>query len=300
MRTTSNTIRLSKSDNWFYARVYAVLVFMLLLVLYPLIYIVSASFSSAEAILKGRVMLWPVDFSLEGYTAVFENKDVWTGYRNTIFYTFAGTCINVALTMLAAYPLARKELPGRKPLMLVFGFTMIFSGGMIPTYLLVSDLNLINSVWALLLPSALSVYNMIIARSFIETSIPRDVIEAAEIDGCSDARMFISIVLPLSKAILAVLSLYYAVAHWNAYFDAFIYISRRSLYPLQIFLRDILIMNQIDVSLIDDPDLMQAKQGLADLLKYSLIIVSTAPILCLYPFVQKFFIRGVMIGSVKG
>ena len=261
---------------------------------------VAASFSSPTAVATSRVVLWPVDFSLEGYRAVFSNPYVLTGYRNTIFYTALGTTINVSITLVAAYPLSRKDLPYRGFFMFLFTFTMFFSGGLIPTYLLVNSLQMVGTIWAILLPGALSVYNMILVRTFMQSSIPTDLLEAAQIDGCSDLRFFFTMVLPLSKAVIAVITLYYAVGHWNAYFDAMIYLNRKETYPLQIILRDILIANQISSNDIVDDAILAGKQGMADLLKYSLIIVSSLPIICMYPFVQKYFVKGVMIGSIKG
>jgi len=211
-----------------------------------------------------------------------------------------GTLINVVMTLVCAYPLARKGLPHRKTLTFFFTFTMLFSGGMIPNYLLLRDLNMLNTVWAMLVPGAISVYSMIIARTFISTSIPDELLEAAQIDGCNDFRFFFLFVLPLSKAVIAVIAMQYAVGHWNAYFNAFIYLTKKELYPLQVFLREILVMNQIAANNILDPEAAVAMQGLADLLKYSLIVISSAPILCIYPFFQKYFVKGVMIGSIKG
>jgi multiple sugar transport system permease protein/putative aldouronate transport system permease protein len=211
-----------------------------------------------------------------------------------------GTFVNVAATMIAAYPLSRRDMPFRGLCMFLFTFTMFFSGGLVPNYILMQKLNLIDTAAAMILPGAISVYNMIITRTFIQNSIPAELMEASFIDGCNDIRYFFSMVLPLSKAVIAVISLYYAVGHWNAYFDAFIYLNSRRLYPLQLFLREILVANTIDPSLTVDPELHEQKQGLADLLKYSLIVVSTVPMLIIYPFVQKYFIKGVMIGSLKG
>ena len=210
-----------------------------------------------------------------------------------------GTCINLVMTMLAAYPLSRSDLPGQGPLMLVFTFTMIFSGGMIPTYLVIRKLHMLNSVWSMLIPGAINVYNMIITRTFMQ-SIPKELLEAAQIDGCSDFQYFVQMVLPLFKSVIAVITLYYAIAHWNAYFDAFMYLSDEKLYPLQIFLRDILINNKVDAGLIIVDEAAAAKEGLSDLLKYSLIVVATIPVMIIYPFVQKHFVKGVMIGAVKG
>jgi multiple sugar transport system permease protein/putative aldouronate transport system permease protein len=293
-------IRLSGGDRIYYTVIHVILTLLLIIVLYPLIFVVSSSFSSPDAVSAGRVFLWPVDPSLEGYRAVFENGDVVSGYGNTILYTVLGTLINVAVTMVAAYPLSRKNLPGKSFFLFLFTFTMIFSGGMIPTYILIKDLHMINTLWAMVVPGALSVYNLMITRTYLQESIPGELLEAAQIDGCGDGRYFFSIVLPLSKAIIAVLVLFYAIGHWNAYFNAFLYLNDRKLFPLQLVLREILIANTIDTSTIVDPEVAAAKQGMADLLKYSLIIVSTVPVMCLYPFVQKYFVKGVMIGSIKG
>ena len=290
----------SRDDKIFDAVVMFVVSFIFIIMLYPLIYIVSASFSSARAVSTGQVFLWPVEPSVEGYKAVFENKDILGGYINTIFYTVLGTFINIAITMMAAYPLARSDFKARGVLSFVFTFTMLFSGGMVPTYLVIKQLGMINTVWALVLPGAISVYNMIVARSFIQSNIPNELLQAAQIDGCSDARYFFSMVLPLSKTVIAVITLFYAVTHWNALFNAFLYLNDRSKYPLQIILKEILVSSKVDASMVLDEELMAAKQGLAELLKFSLIIVATAPILCVYPFIQKYFVKGVMIGSVKG
>lgn len=297
---SSSRIKLTRADRTFFTVTFAVMIFLTAITAYPLIYILACSFSSRMAILSGKVVLFPVDLSVEGYLKVFEYSDVLTGYINTFYYTIFGTLINVVVTMLCAYPMARVGWPMKKGFTFLFMFTMFFSGGMIPTYLLVSNLHMINTRWALLLPGAMSVYNMIIARTFIQNSIPGELLEAAQIDGCSDSLYFFKIVLPLSKAVMAVLTLYYAVGHWNAYFNAFIYLSNRSLYPLQIILREILIENSISAETLMDEQMAAQKAGLSDLLQYSLIVVSTAPILCIYPFVQKYFIKGVMIGSVKG
>jgi multiple sugar transport system permease protein/putative aldouronate transport system permease protein len=290
----------SRNDEVFYFVTNAILAVITLLVLYPLIYIVSASFSSPNAVSSGKVILFPVEFSLEGYEAVFKNNMIVSGYANSLFYTIAGTVINVGLTLIAAYPLSRKDLPGKNILMFIFSFTMIFNGGIIPNYILIRDLGMINTRWALLLPGAISVYNMIVTRTFFQSNIPIELYEATSLDGGSDFKYFTSVVLPLSKAVIAVISLFYALSHWNAFFNAFLYLNNKSLFPLQIVLRDILISTSIDPSLVLDPETMAARQGLADLLKYSLIVVASAPMICLYPFVQKFFIKGVMIGSIKG
>lgn len=292
--------RTSRGDRMFYLLVNIIVAILGLIVLYPLVYILSSSFSSPSAVAAGKVVLFPVDFSLRGYKAVFDYDLVYTGYRNTIFYTVVGTMINISLTMIAAYPLARRNLPGKGFFTFLFTFTMMFSGGMIPNYILMKELKIINTAWCMLLPGAVSAYNLIVTRTFIQNSIPEELLEAAQIDGCTDAQFFFRFVLPLSKAVMAVITLYYAVHHWNAYFNAFLYLNKRDLYPLQIFLREILIMNSVNTEMVVDTQMQEAMQGMADLLKYSLIVVSTAPILCIYPFLQRYFIKGVMIGSLKG
>jgi multiple sugar transport system permease protein/putative aldouronate transport system permease protein len=287
-------------DKVFYGVVYAAIGFISLLMIYPMVYIVSSSLSSPAAVSAGKVILWPVSFSLDGYKAVFSNRNIFTGYRNTVFYTCAGTAINVFMTLLAAYPLSREEMPFQKSAMFLFTLTMIFNGGMMPNFILMRDLHFLNTIWAMLIPGAISVYNLILTRTYIQGSIPKELLEASRIDGCNDIKYFSAILLPLCKPVIAVITLYYAVAHWNSYFAAFLYLNDRALFPLQLFLREILISNTIDPSQIVDPELMMAKQGMADLLKYALIVISSVPIMALYPFVQKFFIRGVMLGSVKG
>ena len=292
--------RMSRGDRSFSIFAIVLVSLLTLLVLLPMLNVLSASFSSAAAVNAGRVLLWPVDPTLKNYQTIFGYRSVWLGYRNTIFYTVAGTLINVAMTMLCAYPLAQKSFSGRKFFSMMFFVPMIFSGGMIPSYILMRDLRLLNSVWVMLLPGAISITNMIITRTFIQTTIPESVAEAAVLDGCSPARYFISFVLPLSKTILAVISMYYAVGHWNDYFNAFLYLNNRELYPLQLFLREILVNSQFDSSVMNDPEAAQQLQGLADTLKYVIIVVATLPLMCVYPFVQKYFVKGVMIGSVKG
>ena len=281
---------------------YTILTVILLIVAYPLIYIVSASFSSTAAVMANRVWLWPVEPSLKGYEAVFNNKDILTGFGNSIFYTLAGTFVNLVVTLAAAYPLSRRDLRPRNFIMLVFSFTMFFAGGMIPSYLLVSNLGMLNTRWSVILPGALNVYNMIIARQFFASNIPTELLEASQLDGCSDFQFIFRVVVPLSGTIVAVLGLFFAVGHWNAYFSALLYIGDRKKYPLQVFLREILIQNTIDASMTGSVSLEDevVKQGLEDLLKYSLIIVASVPVLIIYPFVQKYFVKGVMIGSIKG
>ena len=300
MAKVKNKISSSREDKIFNVIIHIIIATLLIIVAYPLIFVLSSSFSSKEAVTNGLVFLWPVDFSIEGYVTVFQKPDVLIGYRNTIIYTVVGTMLNLVLTMIAAYPLSRKDLPGGKFLTLIFTFTMIFNGGMIPTYMLVKGMGLMNSPLSMVVLGGISAYNLIIARTFIQNSIPGELLEAARIDGCSDFRYFGQIILPLSKSVIAVLTLYYAITHWNAYFNAFLYLNNENYWPLQLFLREILLENQIDASQILDPELQEAKQGMANLLKYSLIVVSTIPVMILYPFIQKHFVSGVMIGSVKG
>ena len=293
-----NTIKISARDKVYYVIINVILGVFFAAVLAPLVNIVACSFSSSDAVLKGKVLLWPVQFNLEGYKAVFDYKGIWRSYWNTIYYTVFGTFINLFMTMFAAYPLARKGLPLKKPVVMLFMFTMLFSGGMIPNYLLIRNLRWINTVWAIVIPGAISVYNMIIARTFIQ-GIPSDIEEAAKIDGCSDIYYFWKVVMPLSKTVIAVLALYYAVGHWNDYFTPWLYMNKPEKYPLQIILRTILVMNTFDAESMLEDDLI-ANKALQDLLKYSLIIVSSVPILVAYPFAKKFFLKGVMIGALKG
>lgn len=269
------------------------------IVLIPLIFVLAASFSDPDLVIKGKVLLLPKGFTTKAYTMVFENEDIWRGFRNSCLYTITGTLISVILTILAAYPLSRKELPGRNLFMMLILFTMYFSGGMIPTYLLVKDLGMYNTVWSLLIPAAISTYNLIVAKTFFENSIPGELYESARLDGCGNIAMLYRIVLPLSKAILAVLVLYYAVGIWNAYFDALIYVRDTSLHPLQIVLRNILLLGQTEQMGTNDVG-MADKIKMAEAVKYSAIVVSSIPMLLIYPFVQKYFVKGVMIGAVKG
>lgn len=296
----SSRIRESQGDRLFLFGIYMFLIAVLIVVLFPLIFIVSSSFSSPQAVVSGKVWLLPVEVTLEGYKAVFRNPQIVTGYLNSLFYAVVGTVVNVALTVMLAYPIAKKTFYGRNVIMVLLVITMMFEGGLIPFYLVVKNLHLLDTRWAMILPGAMAVFQVIIARTFFQTSIPDEISEAAELDGCSDIRFIMSIVLPLSKPILAVLTLMYAVGHWNAYFDALIFLKSPNLFPLQIVLRNILILNTIDPTMVSKVDQMLAQQGLKDLLKYSLIVVASAPVLLIYPFVQKHFVKGVMIGSLKG
>lgn len=293
-------IRETSGDRLFTIINYSLLTLFTITILYPLIYVVSASFSSSQAVMSGRVWLWPVEPTLEGYKAVFGYKMVWSGFANSIFYTVVGTIINVIFTMLAAYPLARSDFFGKNFMMMLFVFTTMFSGGIIPSYLLVKDLGLLDTRWALILPGALVIWNVIITRTYLKTTIPQEMLEAAQLDGCNDFNYFTRIVLPLSGPIIAVITLYYAVGHWNQFFNAMIYLSSKDKYPLQLVLRDILVQNEVDLEMLSNAKEAAAREGLRELLKYSLIVVSTIPILIIYPFVQKHFVKGIMIGSLKG
>ena len=292
--------RMSTSDKVFYSVTGIVIFFLTLIVLYPIIYIVSASFSSGAAVAEGKVWLWPVDFSLEAYKAVLDYSDIWIGYRNTIFYVIVGTLLNVSMEMICAYPLARKNLWGRNAISFFLSFTMLFGGGMIPGYLLVKGLGMLNTPWALIIPGAMSVYNVIVARSFIQSNVPDELLEASQIDGCTDFQFFFRVLLPLSKAILAVLTLWHAVGHWNSYFSAFLYITDEKLYPLQIFLKEILVQSNMNTEIVADIKETLQMQNMKNLLKYAVIVVSTVPLFAFYPVVQKHFVKGVTIGSVKG
>lgn len=293
-------INLFHSDRVMEAFVYALMTLLMLIILYPVIYVVSSSFSSGSAVTGGKVIFLPVDFSLTGYKIVFSYRQVWTGYFNTILYTVGGTAISMFLTIPAAYVLSRREVQWKKFYILFFMITMFFSGGLIPQYLLIVKLGLINTRWSVLLSGCFSCYNMILMRTFFQNSIPGDLFDAAKIDGITDIGYLFRIILPLSKAILAVVILYYAVGRWNSYFNAMIYLQDRDYYPLQLVLRDVLNASNVDLSEITDPELVAKMAGAADVMKHALIVVSTVPMLIAYPFVQKFFEKGVMIGSVKG
>lgn len=293
--------KVSGADRVFNIVAYSILTVAFLLVAYPLYFVVIASLSDPLLVGSGQVWFFPRGFTLEGYQRVLGDAAILRGYWNTIVYTVIGTTVNLAVTVPAAYALSRKDLKGRNPIMFLFMLTMFITGGTIPTFIVVRSLNLLNSMWALILPAAMSVYNMIIARTFFQSTIPDELWEAAEIDGCSIVRFFGSIVLPLSKAILAILVLYYGVGHWNSYYSAMLYITERSSFPLQLVMRGILTKNEIPGNMIQaDVDLMAQRQYLAEMIKYALIISSSLPVLILYPFLQKYFVKGVMIGSVKG
>ena len=292
--------KLSSADFIYYFLAYTIVTILVLIVLCPMAFIVSASFSSAASVNSGKVWILPVNPSLYNYRMVLQYPSVYIGYRNTFFYTFAGTLINVIFTMLCAYPLSRKDLVGRGFFTILFTFTMIFSGGLIPGYILIRNLRLLNTIWVMLLPGALSVYNMIVMRTFFQTSIPGELFEASRLDGCSDAQYFFKILIPLSHSVIAVIALFYAVGHWNSWFGAFVYLTDRNLYPLSLFLRQILVQNQFSAEAVTDPEVAAQLLGIQEVLKYAIIVLSTAPLMCFYPLAQKHFVKGVMIGSLKG
>jgi len=277
-----------------------VLTLALLVVAYPLYFIVIASISDPTAINNGKVFLFPVDITFEGYKRIFSDGTIWTAYGNTIIYAVVGTCINIILTMTIAYPIARKDFSGKKIITLILLITMYFNGGLIPTYMVVNNLGLNNSWWVMVILGGVNVFNVIIARSSLENTIPQELYEAAVIDGCSHFNFFFKIVLPLSKAIIAVLVLYYGVAHWNEYMKGLIYLKDQDKFPLQLVLRSILVQNEVNENMIDDVENILEQQKAAELIKYGVIIVASIPVLIIYPFVQKYFVKGAMVGSVKG
>lgn len=297
---TKKSIKLSKADISFTVINYVILAFALVIVLYPLWFILIASISDPSLVTLGKITFLPKGITFLGYETVLEYSDVWLGFKNSIIYTVLFAIISTSLTVSSGYVLSRKDLVGRNFFTAMFMVCMFFNGGLIPTYLVVRRLGMIDTIWAVILPNCVWVYNMIIARTFFVTTIPAELYEASQLDGCSNFRFFFRIVIPLSTAIIAVIALFYTVAQWNAYFDAMIYIKTKDLYPLQIFLRNILLMNSVDSSVLGDSSSMDAKQNLADTLKYVLIIISSVPMFIVYPFVQKYFVQGVMIGAVKG
>ncbi len=278
--------------------VHIIAILLLLIVAYPLWLVIVNSISDPSAVASGKVVLFPKGFHLEGYKTIFKNKDIIIGYGNTIFYTVFGTLINLMVTVPCGYVLAKNTLPGRKILVTYFMITMYFGGGLIPTFLLVNSLGLYNTRWAILLLGAFSMYNCIICRSFF-SGIPKELEESASIDGASVIRTFVQIILPLSKALLGVMVLYFAVAHWNSYFREMIYLKDDSMQPLQVFLRRILIMAQQQTE-AEDGEYIAELQRQEALIRYGIILVSSAPLLIVYPFLQKYFDKGVLIGSVKG
>ncbi|MFI7635149.1 carbohydrate ABC transporter permease [Nonomuraea sp. NPDC049400] len=291
-------IRQSRTDWLFMVGVYVLLATFLAVVLLPLLYIVASSLSDPNAVSSGRVTFWPVDFTLRGFQVALSDPQILVGFGNSLFYTAVGTFVSVSLTLMLAYPLSRRDFVGGGLLTRLIVFTMLFGGGLIPTYLVVKSLGMIDTRWALIVPNAIAVWQVIIARTYLRHSIPRELFEAAEIDGASHFRVLWSIVLPLAKPMIAVIALVYAISNWNSYFDALLYLKSDDLYPLQLVLRNILILNTQSNGM--DVATAMERQQLADLLKYSLIVISTVPVLLIYPFVARHFTKGLMIGSVKG
>ncbi|KIL40673.1 sugar ABC transporter permease [Gordoniibacillus kamchatkensis] len=276
-----------------------ILIVILAIVLYPLVFVLSASISNPLAVSRGELWLWPKDISFAGYQKVFQNKDILIGYGNTILYAVIGTAINVVMTILAAYPLSRKDFAGRNVIMIMMVFTMFFSGGMIPTYLIIKKLGMLNSMWALVIPNAVAVWNIIIMRTFFRENVPYEVQEAAMIDGCSKTQILLRVMLPLSLPIIAVMTLFYCVDHWNSYFSALIYLTDRGKFPLQLVLREILIQNQMD-KMAGSASSLSEQIMYGQQIKYAVVIVANLPVFLLYPFLQRYFVQGMTIGAIKG
>ncbi len=293
-----NSLEYSRGDRVLLAFDYLLLALIVILVAYPLLFVIKSSFSAPTYGMAAYSLL-PKKLTLQGYRAVFEYRPIWTSYLNSIYYMVTGTVVNILITICCAYPLSRRDLAGRRFFSVFFVFTMHFSGGLIPSYLLARNLHILNSLWVMILPGALSVYNMIVTRTYFSNQIPDELREAAVLDGCGNMRLLISIVLPLSGSVISVITLFYAVSHWNAYFHPMIYLSSRNKYPLQVILRELLILNQQNSAMSDVADVVDFEQR-ANLMKYSLITVASLPVMMIYPFVQKFFVKGVMIGAVKG
>lgn len=300
------TIRDSRSDRVFKFFVHLYLFMVLVIVLYPLIYIMSASFSDPTMVNSGKMWLFPKGFTLDGYKLILSFDEIWVGYGNTIFYTVLGVAINLLITLPAAYALSRKKMVGRNFFMIMFVFTMFFSGGLVPTYMLVKNLGMIDTIWSMVLPNAAAIWNIILCRTFFQVTIPPELEEAAIIDGCSTTKLFLKVVMPLSMPIVAVMVLFYGVGHWNEYFSALIYLNNEDMYPLQMVLRKILVLQEVGsqssdpAEAIRNAQVMNSKVNMAAIMKYAVIIVSTLPMLIVYPFLQRYFVKGVMIGSLKG
>jgi putative aldouronate transport system permease protein len=291
----------SRSDRLFDALNLAVMIFLMVLIVYPLLFVVFASLSDPRRIYDDPLLLWPKGFNLGSFQLVFENREVWTGYMNSIVYMGLGTFVNIAMTTLGAYPLSRKDFWGRGALTFFYAFTMFFSGGLIPLYLLVKKLAMLNTVWVMIIPGAVSVYNMVIMRTYFETRIPKELEDAARIDGCTNFRMLWKLILPLSMPIIAVMVLFYGVGHWNAYFNALVFLTSRQRYPLQMVLREILIQGEMSSMLVISYDEQYAARMVAKMgLRFAVIIVSALPIFIVYPLLRKFFQEGIMVGAIKG
>ncbi|MDE7030029.1 MAG: carbohydrate ABC transporter permease [Lachnospiraceae bacterium] len=299
-----SNIKRCKEDVIFDTVIFIILTFLFLIVAYPLWWVIISSVSDPKAVSGGQVIWRPIGFTMKGYAEVFEDDSIVRSFLNSVLYTVCGVLVNLAVTLPTAYALSRDKFGGKKIITLFYVITMFFGGGLIPTYLVVQSCGLLDSMWALILPGCLSVYNMIVARTFFKTNISEELYEAAEIDGCTQGRFFFQIALPLSGAITAIMVLYYGVGHWNSYFSGLIYLSDQNKYPLQLVLRSILITNesalQQAATTAEARAALNEKKELIELMKYSLIIISSIPVLILYPFIQRHFVKGVMIGSVKG
>lgn len=302
MNKSRKRIKKSYSDKIFDIVNVVIMCILIVIFVWPLWFVVIASLSNPNEVWLGNVVMFPKGFTTMAYEEVAKYSDIWLGYRNSLFYTIVGTLINLIMTICAAYPLARKDFMPRNVLMFLFMVTMYFSGGLIPTYLVVNKLGLTNTPWAMIIPGAVSMYNIIITRTYFINSIPASLQEAAELDGANTFQLLVKVVIPLSKPIIAVIGLYYAVGHWNDFYTALIYINNKELLPLQSFLRDLLMSNKMSMSNLQglDAATIEAKMQLSQTLKYSSIVVATVPVLCIYPFIQKYFVKGIMIGSVKG
>ena len=292
--------RYSISDKIFLAFVWVILSLFLIIIAYPLLFVLSASFSGSTSVMS--LSLIPKRITMIGYRTVFEYKYIWSGYSNSLLYMIVGTICSLFVTLCCAYPLSRPDFKMKGFVMTLCVITMYISGGLIPTYLTVRNLGLIDSMWAVILPGVMSVYNMIVMRTFFQTQIPIELLEASQIDGCGNTRFIISVVLPLSKAIMAVIGLFYAVGYWNTYFGPMIYLNDRDKFPLSIILREILVVsgfNAGDATALDPEEMIRLAER-ENVMRYSLIVVASLPVLMLYPFIQKYFVKGVMIGSLKG
>ena len=295
-----NTIREARPDAIFNTVIFILMILIIIAISYPLYFVIIASISSPNAVNSGQVLLWPKDLTVAGYKKILEYEPLWTGYANSLLYTIAGTVINLLFTIPAGYALSRKKLRGRKFLMLLFAITMFFGGGMIPTYLVIRNLGLLDTIWVMLLPGACSVYNIIVTKTFMENSIPEELLDASRIDGCNDLQTFTRVVLPLSMPIIAVMTLFYAIGHWNSYFDALLYLNDPGKFPLQMVLRELLLQNQVSSGMTSgNMSSIAERAQLAEQMKYGIIIVATLPMMAMFPFVIKHFKKGVMVGSIK-
>ena len=304
MENTHRKLKRARGDVIYDTVIFIILTFIFLVVAYPLYFVIISSISDPIEVSAGKVTLAPVGFTLDGYKEVFKTKTVMRGFFNSLIITIMGTSINLLVTIPTSYALSRPDFTLKRPITLFYILTMFVSGGMMPTYIIVRSTGILNTWWSLILPGCLGVYNMIVGRTFFKTNIPMELMEAAKLDGCGNTKFFIYVVLPLSGAITAILCLYYGVGHWNSYFSALIYIQKRELWPLQLELRNILVMNTSVATkqVMTEAELLEKKRldALKEMMKYSLIIISSIPVLIIYPFVQKHFVKGVMIGSVKG